>query len=292
MPELPEVETVRRGLEPAMAGATILALEQRREALRFPLPENFARRLTGRRITALGRRAKYLVADLDDGNVLLMHLGMTGRFIGEDTTGLHEPGDFYLGGGRHLQHDHIVFTLSSGARVTYNDARRFGFMDLVPRADLATGHFSGLGIEPLGNELSGALLAALFSGRRTPVKAALLDQRLIAGLGNIYVCEALHRAGIHPARMTGSLVGADGGSTPTLEALAGAIRAVLEEAIAVGGSTLRDFAHTDGSLGYFQHRFRVYNREGEPCRREGCGGTIRRLVQSGRSSYFCDVCQQ
>jgi formamidopyrimidine-DNA glycosylase len=166
-------------------------------------------------------------------------------------------------------------------------------MDLLPRAGLAaSSHLGGLGIEPLGNELSGAYLARLFAGRRTPAKAALLDQRLIAGLGNIYVCEALHRAGIHPARVTGSLVGADGGPTPQLDALADAIRAVLEEAIAVGGSTLRDFAHTDGSLGYFQHRFRAYNREGEPCRREGCHGTIARIVQGGRSSYFCDVCQQ
>jgi formamidopyrimidine-DNA glycosylase len=293
MPELPEVETVRRGLEPAMLGQIFARIEQNRPDLRFPLPERFAERLTGRRVEALSRRAKYLIADLDDGEALVMHLGMSGRFVVEAPgTPPTEPGAYYNEIGRHLQHDHVVFHLGSGARVTYNDVRRFGFMDLLPRAGLATSpHFAGMGIEPLGNELSGETIAKLFAGKVAPLKAALLDQRLVAGLGNIYVCEALFRAGLHPEARAGSIATATGRPRPAAHALAKIIREVLEEAVAAGGSTLRDFAHADGSLGYFQHRFRVYDREGEVCVAPGCGALVKRLVQSGRSTFYCETCQ-
>lgn len=293
MPELPEVETVRRGLEPAMLGQRIVRVVQNRADLRFPLPERFAERLTGRRIEVLSRRAKYLIADLDDGEALIMHLGMSGRFIVEAPgTPPAEPGAYYNEIGRHLKHDHVVFELGNGARVTYNDVRRFGFMDLVPRAQLATSkHFAGMGIEPLGNELSGEVLAKLFAGKIAPLKAALLDQRLVAGLGNIYVCEALFRAGLHPEADAGSIATATGRPRQSAHALAQIIRDVLEEAIASGGSTLRDFAHADGSLGYFQHHFRVYDREGDPCTTPGCGSVVSRLVQSGRSTFYCATCQ-
>jgi len=293
MPELPEVETVRRGLEPAMLGQRFARVEQRRPDLRFPLPDHFIERLTGRTVEALSRRAKYLIADLDDGQALIMHLGMSGRFVVEAPgTPPVEPGAYYNEIGRHLQHDHVVFHLGSGARVTYNDVRRFGFMDLVARQDLATSkHFAGMGIEPLGNELSGETLAKLFAGKFAPLKAALLDQRLVAGLGNIYVCEALFRAGLHPEAEAGSIATATGRPRPAAHALSQIIRDVLEEAIASGGSTLRDFAHADGSLGYFQHRFRVYDREGEACMTPGCGAMVQRLVQSGRSTFYCEACQ-
>jgi formamidopyrimidine-DNA glycosylase len=293
MPELPEVETVRRGLEPAMLGQVFARVEQNRPDLRFPLPDRFVERLTGRKVEALSRRAKYLIVDLDDGQALIMHLGMSGRFVVEAPgTPPTEPGAYYNEIGRHLQHDHIVFHLGSGARVTYNDVRRFGFMDLVPRADLAASrHFAGMGIEPLGNELSGETLAKLFAGKFAPLKAAMLDQRLVAGLGNIYVCEALFRAGLHPEAEAGSIATATGRPRPAAHALAQIIREVLEEAIISGGSTLRDFAHADGSLGYFQHRFRVYDREGQACVTPGCGFVVKRLVQSGRSTFYCESCQ-
>ncbi|AMJ62364.1 bifunctional DNA-formamidopyrimidine glycosylase/DNA-(apurinic or apyrimidinic site) lyase [Bosea sp. PAMC 26642] len=293
MPELPEVETVRRGLEPAMLGQVFARIEQNRPDLRFPLPQRFVERLTGRKVEALSRRAKYLIADLDDGQALIMHLGMSGRFVVEAPgTPPVEPGAYYNEIGRHLQHDHVVFHLGSGARVTYNDVRRFGFMDLVPRADLtASKHFAGMGIEPLGNELSGETLAKLFAGKFAPLKAALLDQRLVAGLGNIYVCEALFRAGLHPEAPAGSIATATGRPRPAAHELARIIREVLEEAILSGGSTLRDFAQTDGSLGYFQHRFKVYDREGQPCTAPGCVMAVKRLVQSGRSTFYCESCQ-
>ena len=286
MPELPEVETVRRGLEPAMLGERFARVEQKRPDLRFPLPEHFAERLTGRRVEALSRRAKYLIADLDDGQVLIMHLGMSGRFIVEAPgTPATEPGAYYNEIGRHLKHDHVVFHLGSGARVTYNDVRRFGFMDLLPRSELATSkHFSGMGIEPLGNELSGELIARLFSGKAAPLKAALLDQRLIAGLGNIYVCEALFRAGIDPRKAAGRV------STAALARLVPAIKAVLGEAIEAGGSTLRDYAQPDGQLGYFSKQFDVYDRTGQPC--SVCGAPVQRLAQGGRSTWFCARCQK
>ena len=289
MPELPEVETVRRGLEPVMTGARFLSVDQRRPDLRFPFPQDFARRLEGREVLGLGRRAKYLMADIEGGDVLVMHLGMSGSF----RIGGNLPGMFHHDRSKLAAHDHVVFGMSNGAEITYNDPRRFGFMLLEPRADLA-GHklFRDIGVEPLGNELDGALLARLFAGRSAPLKAALLDQSLIAGLGNIYVCEALHRSGLSPRRAAGTLAKRDGTPTERADLLASTIRDVLGEALDAGGSSLRDHRQTDGSLGYFQHRFRVYDREGEPCPRKGCGGKVRRIVQSGRSTFFCGTCQR
>jgi formamidopyrimidine-DNA glycosylase len=293
MPELPEVETVRRGLEPAMVGARIVAVEQRRPDLRFPFPARFAARLTGHDITSLGRRAKYLLADLSSGEVLVMHLGMTGRFLVAQDARTRVPGEFHREAGTEQTHDHLVLRLSSGATITYNDARRFGFMDLVPRAEIETcRHFARMGVEPLGNALSGETIARLFQAKRTPLKAALLDQRLIAGLGNIYVSEALFRARLHPETPAGTLATATGKPRRKAHVLAQVIRDVLTEAVEAGGSTLRDYAQTDGSLGYFQHRFRVYDREHDACVSPSCRGTIRRLVQSGRSTFYCPVCQK
>jgi formamidopyrimidine-DNA glycosylase len=293
MPELPEVETVRRGLEPAMVGARLKKVEQRRPDLRFPFPERFAERLKGQEVIALGRRAKYLLADLSSGEVLVMHLGMTGRFLVTRNGATYAPGEFHREPGGTSAHDHVVFHLSNGARITYNDVRRFGLMDLVPRAELEScGHFRDMGLEPLGNALSGEAIARLFAGRRTPLKAALLDQTLIAGLGNIYVCEALFRARLHPEAPAGSLAKASGKPTERAHRLAAVVREVLTEAVAAGGSTLRDYAQTDGSLGYFQHAFRVYDREGEPCETPACRGVVQRLVQSGRSTFYCPSCQR
>ena len=289
MPELPEVETVRRGLAPVMEGAVI---EQRRGDLRSPFPKNFAGRLAGRRITGLGRRAKYITADLDDGTVLVIHLGMSGSFRIETAGGAKIAGRFYHPRSALRAHDHVVLHLSSGAVVVFNDPRRFGLMDLVPRAELGTSkHFKGLGLEPLGNELDGAALARLFAGRKAPLKASLMDQRLIAGLGNIYVSEALWRAKLSPDRKAGTIATPGGKAKPAAEALAGAIRDVLQAAVKAGGSSLRDHRQVDGELGYFQHEFAVYGREGEPCLRED-GGTIRRKVHSSRSTFYCPVCQR
>ncbi len=293
MPELPEVETVRRGLQPVMEGQRILSVATRRADLRFPFPERFTERVAGRRVTALGRRAKYLMADLEGGDVLIMHLGMTGRFIIEQAGKATEPGEFAREITRHAAHDHVVFEIESGARITYNDVRRFGFMALAPRAEIERHPLTrGLGVEPLGNALTPELLAGLMAGKAAPLKAALLDQRLIAGLGNIYVCEALHRSGLSPRRAAGTLATKDGRPTAKAVRLTEEIRLVLEEAIAAGGSTLRDFAHADGSLGYFQHRFKVYDREGDPCPNHRCSGVVKRLVQSGRSTFFCASCQR
>lgn len=292
MPELPEVETVRRGLVPALVGARLARVELRRADLRFPFPERFAERLADCAITALSRRAKYLLAHLSSGEVLVMHLGMTGRFLVAHEGALLAPGDFYAAPGGGSAHDHVVFHLSNGAVVTYNDVRRFGFMDLVPRSQLEScRHFAGMGLEPLGGGLSGEAIARLFKGRRTPLKAALLDQRLIAGLGNIYVCEALFRAGLHPEAPAGSLATPTGRPTRAAGRLARMVVEVLDEAVEAGGSTLRDYARTDGSLGLFQHRFQVYDRAGEPCVKPGCAGTVQRLVQSGRSTFYCPTCQ-
>ncbi|MEK4033283.1 bifunctional DNA-formamidopyrimidine glycosylase/DNA-(apurinic or apyrimidinic site) lyase [Methylocystis sp. IM3] len=289
MPELPEVETVRRGLAPTLEGARFARVEQRRADLRFPFPPDFARRLAGRRVLALRRRAKYLLAELDGAETLVMHLGMSGSFrIDGAVAGVfHHPRD------KSAAHDHVVFHMESGARVTYNDPRRFGFMLLVETRDLE-GHklFRGLGTEPLGGGLDAAFLARAFRGRAAPVKALLLDQRLIAGLGNIYVCEALHRAGISPLAAGGRLVTAAGKPTAALARLPGAIREVLDAALAAGGSSLRDHRQADGSLGYFQHSFRVYDREGAACPTPSCPGTILRSVQSGRSTFHCPRCQK
>ncbi|HVV92378.1 MAG TPA: bifunctional DNA-formamidopyrimidine glycosylase/DNA-(apurinic or apyrimidinic site) lyase [Hyphomicrobiales bacterium] len=293
MPELPEVETVRRGLEPVLVGARLATVEARRPDLRTPLPAHFVRRLTGRRVESLGRRAKYLLADLDDGTVLVMHLGMSGSFRVEHGGSSATPGRFHHQHGRNGAHDHVVFHTDGGAVVTYNDPRRFGLMTLVPRRDLAAHPlFQGLGVEPLGNALDGTLLAGLLAGKATSLKAALLDQRVVAGLGNIYVCEALHRARLSPLRSAGTLATRAGGPTAASRRLAEAIRAVLEEAIAAGGSSLRDHRRTDGELGLFQHHFRVYDREGEPCVTPGCRGVVRRIVQNGRSTFYCPACQR
>jgi len=293
MPELPEVETVRLGLAPVMEGAVIDKVEVRRPDLRSPFPARFGKRLTGRKVVGLGRRAKYLLADLDDGNVLVMHLGMSGSFRIEIDGEGKIAGTYYHPRSERRAHDHVVFHLSSGATVVFNDPRRFGLMDLVPRRDLeASKHFRGMGMEPLGNEFDGAALAKLFAGRAAPLKAALMDQRLIAGLGNIYVCEALWRARLSPERAAGSVATRTGKPTPAAGRLATAIREVLGAAIAAGGSSLRDHRRTNGELGDFQHAFAVYDREGEPCPRRGCRGIIRRKVQSGRSTFYCAVCQR
>ena len=286
MPELPEVETVRRGLQPVLEGARLERVEARRPDLRFPLPEGFVQRLTGARVLALNRRAKYLLAPLDRGDTLVMHLGMTGRFEieGADRS---RPGDFRLAASVEDKHAHVLFETDAGVRITYFDARRFGYMDLIETAGLEQHPwFKGLGPEPLGPQFDADDLAGAFEGRIQNVKATLLDQRVVAGLGNIYVCEALHRARISPLTPAGQL------SRKRIGTLVDAVKAVLEEAIAAGGSTLRDFAHADGELGYFQHAFRAYGREGEPCLTRGCKGVVRRMVQGGRSTFYCPVCQR
>ena len=284
MPELPEVETVRRGLLPVMEGRRIARAEVRRPDLRWPFPERMAERLTGDRVGGIGRRSKYLLLGLDTGETLIVHLGMSGRML----VGGAVLGEFHHDAGAAPgPHDHVVLTMEDGGRVTFNDARRFGAMDLWPTGDIGNHRLlRALGPEPLGNGFSAETLARAFEGKAAPVKAALLDQGIVAGLGNIYVSEALARAGIHPARAAGRISGA------RLERLVPAIREVLMEAIEAGGSTLRDHRRADGELGYFQHSFRVYDQEGKPCRTEGCGGTIRRIVQSGRSTYYCPDCQR
>ncbi len=288
MPELPEVETVRRGLAPHLDGARLAHVEQRRPDLRFPLPPRFAERLTGARVGALARRAKYLLAPLDTGETLVAHLGMTGRFtVAEPTGEVVRPGEFVHAAGGSDKHDHLVIETEAGVRVTFNDARRFGYMDLLPSDGLERhAWFAGLGPEPLGDGFSAAHLLRAFTGRSQNVKATLLDQRVVAGLGNIYVCEALHRARIAPETPAGLL------ALPRLRRLADAVRAVLEEATAAGGSTLRDYRTAGGELGYFQHRFRVYGREGEPCAAPRCRGVVARVVQAGRSTFHCPACQR
>ena len=289
MPELPEVETVRRGLAPHLQGARLARVEQRRPDLRFPLPERFTERLTGARIERLDRRAKYLLAALDTGETLVAHLGMTGRFtVQPDATGGPErPGRFHNRAPEDEKHTHVVFETDRGARIAFADPRRFGYMDLIRTADLAAHPwFAGLGPEPLERDFSAEGLAGAFAGRRQNVKATLLDQRVVAGLGNIYVCEALHRARLSPQRPAGEM------KKREIARLVDAVRAVLGEAIEAGGSTLRDYRHADGALGYFQHAFRVYDREDEPCPDAACGGVIRRTVQAGRSTFHCPVCQR
>ena len=283
MPELPEVETVVRGLRPALVGRRILAVDQRRADLRFPFPVDFARRLEGRRVEAIDRRAKYILARLDDGTIWLAHLGMTGRFlVGNVERITSGQAGHNSGWAVHGAHDHLAMTIEGGVSVTYNDVRRFGFMDLIAAADLAaSSHLKGLGPEPLSEDFSPAYLAARFAGKKTPIKAALLDQAMVAGLGNIYVCEALWRAGIAPKRLAGEV------SRARLNDLVPAIKEILHAAIAAGGSSLRDFVHADGELGYFQHSWDAYDREGEICRRPGCGGVMQRIVQSGRSTFYC-----
>jgi formamidopyrimidine-DNA glycosylase len=297
MPELPEVETVRLGLEPVLKGQRFARVEQRRRDLRFPLPSRFAERLEGRKVVSIARRAKYLLVHLDDGCVLVMHLGMTGRFSVRRLRGAErrgqQVGEFTHAAGGDAAHDHVVFEMSNGAVVTYNDARRFGYMTLVPQAELDSSRFfRGLGVEPLGNELNAAYLAGRARGRKADLKAFLMDQRIVAGLGNIYVCEALFRAGLSPFKPAGRLATSTGKPLPTAERLVTAIRAVLTDAIRAGGSTLRDYRQANGALGEFQHRFDVYDREGEACRRKGCRGRVRRKTQGGRSTFYCPACQR
>jgi formamidopyrimidine-DNA glycosylase len=281
MPELPEVETVRRGLAPVMEGQRIERLVHNRADLRFPFPDKFAERLTGARIMHLGRKAKFLTLALSTDEVLVMHLGMTGRF----TVAGEKLGEFHHETGTDPRHDHVVFTLGNGASVTYNDPRRFGFMELWPAQHFrAYPRLMAMGPEPLSNGFSEAYLNDALQGRKTPIKSALLDQSVIAGLGNIYVCEALWRAGVSPRRSAATVPG------QRAARLVPAINDVIAEAIAAGGSSISDFASASGELGYFQHAFAVYDREGEPCR--NCTKPIQRVVQSGRSSFFCSACQR
>ncbi len=286
MPELPEVETVRRGLAPVLEGQRLSRAEARRPDLRFPFPEGFGQRLTGARILHLKRRAKYLLAELDRGETLVMHLGMSGRF--EIARGADEvrPGAFHYAADPDPRHAHVIFETEAGGRVTYYDPRRFGYMDLIPTATLANhAWFARMGPEPLSEDFDTDRLVSCFAGRKQGPKTLLLDQRVVAGLGNIYVCEALNRARISPLQPAGDI------SRARLETLSEEVRSVLEEAIAAGGSTLKDYAGADGALGYFQHRFRAYGREGEACTNPGCKGQISRTVQGGRSTFYCEVCQ-
>jgi formamidopyrimidine-DNA glycosylase len=283
MPELPEVETVRRGLVPAMEGVVIARADVNRPDLRWPFPERMAQRLTGAKVEQLRRRSKYILADLSSGESLLVHLGMSGRML---ISG--DPlGQFVHDHPSPEKHDHVVFHMANGARVTFNDPRRFGAMDLLDTAT-ADAHklLASIGPEPLGNDFHEVHLVAALKGRNMPIKSALLDQRIVAGLGNIYVCETLYRAGIHPASKAGQI------SKVRVAALVPIIREVLAEAIEAGGSSLRDFRQADGELGYFQHSFDVYGRENEPCRSPDCGTPIARIVQSGRSSFYCGQCQR
>lgn len=276
MPELPEVETVRRGLVPVLEGRVLAKVEQRRPDLRWPIPSGFVECLTGRRVERLERRAKYLLWYLEDETVMLLHLGMSGKIQISDA----RPAELD-------KHDHLVFTTDDGTVIRFNDARRFGMVDLATAVGLNQHKLlAGLGPEPLGNAFNGPMLAAAFEGRRSPVKAALLDQRVVCGLGNIYVCEALHMSGISPLRLAANVQG------KRTERLTAAIREVLAAAIEAGGSSLRDHQQVTGELGYFQHRFKVYDREDEPCPRDGCPGTVRRIVQSGRSTFYCARCQR
>jgi formamidopyrimidine-DNA glycosylase len=296
MPELPEVETVRRGLEAAMDGERITGVEVRRPDLRWPLAKDFAQRLQGKRVTGVGRRAKYLLVDLSSGDVLIMHLGMSGSFhvfLDKKPENKRLGRYYHERSNKHLAHDHVVFHLASGASVTFNDPRRFGSMKLVAREKLdGEPLLRGLGPEPLGNAFDAAMLALACRGKKTSLKAALLDQRVVAGLGNIYVCEALHRAQLSPKRRASTLAERDGTSNERATRLVDGIKAVLTQAIKDGGSSLRDHRLTDGELGMFQHHFRVYDRAGGPCRTTGCGGIINRIVQNGRSTFYCPVCQK
>jgi formamidopyrimidine-DNA glycosylase len=301
MPELPEVETVRRGLQPVMEGSRIVKAEARRKDLRFPFQKDFAARLEGQTVTGLGRRAKYLLADLASGDVLLMHLGMSGSFRVIKDDEKKAPGKFHHPRSGDRAHDHVVFHMSSGAAVIFNDPRRFGYMKIIARRALDDEPLlRGLGPEPLGNEFDAAMLARSCANKKTSLKAALLDQRVVAGLGNIYVCEALYRSQLSPRRLAATLATKAGqrrgvaGGEPTDHArrLVTAIHGVLNQAIKAGGSSLRDHRQTSGELGYFQHSFQVYDREGEKCQTAGCRGIVKRFTQNGRSTFWCPKCQR
>jgi len=291
MPELPEVETVRRGLEPAMEGARFAKVEVHRGDLRWPLPADFAKRLEGTTVTGMGRRAKYLLADLSSGDVLVMHLGMSGSFRVSHAGQERAPGNYHHERPKHAAHDHVVFHMSNGATVTFNDPRRFGSMKLVPRAKLEQEPLlRSIGPEPLGNEFDAAMLAKACAGKKTSLKAALSDQRVVAGLGNIYVCEALFRARLSPKRRASTIADRNGKPNGRAAALVEAIKTVLHDAIKAGGSSLRDHRRADGSLGDFQHNFQVYDCEGKPC--PSCKGKVKRVVQTGRSTFYCPSCQK
>jgi formamidopyrimidine-DNA glycosylase len=293
MPELPEVETVRRGLQPVMEGERIVKAEARRKDLRFPFQKDFVARLTGQTVTSLGRRAKYLMADLASGDVLLMHLGMSGSFRVIEDEDTKTPGKFHHPRSGDRAHDHVVFHMSSGAAIVFNDPRRFGYMKIIARRALEDEPLlSGLGPEPLGNEFDAAMLARSCASKKTSLKAALLDQRVVAGLGNIYVCEALFRSHLSPRRLAATLATKKAEPTDHAKRLVDAIHAVLNQAIKAGGSSLRDHRQTSGELGYFQHSFQVYDREGEKCQTAGCGGIVRRFTQNGRSTFWCPKCQK
>ena len=293
MPELPEVETVRRGLQPAMEGAKIVKAEARRKDLRFPFQKDFVARLQGQTVTGIGRRAKYLMADLASGDVLLMHLGMSGSFRVVAGKSKNAPGKFHHPRSEDRAHDHVVFHMSSGATVIFNDPRRFGYMKIFARDKIEDEPLlRGLGPEPLGNEFDAAMLARSCFNKKTSLKAALLDQRVVAGLGNIYVCEALFRAHLSPRRLAATLATKKGEPTDHAKRLVGAIHAVLNQAIKAGGSSISDHRLTSGELGYFQHSFQVYDREGEKCQTAGCGGVVRRFTQNGRSTFWCPKCQK
>lgn len=293
MPELPEVETVKRGLQPVMEGTKIARVEARRGDLRFPLQKDFLARLDGQVVTGLGRRAKYILADLASGDVLLMHLGMSGSFRVVEGANGKVPGDFHYPRSEDRTHDHIVFHMDSGATISFNDPRRFGYMKIVKRTEMDQDPFlKGLGPEPLGNAFDAAMLARACAGKKANLKAALLDQRVVAGLGNIYVCEALHRSHLSPKRIAATLAARNDAPTDHAKRLVEAIHTVLNDAIKAGGSSLRDHRQTSGELGYFQHSFRVYDREDEKCTTPKCGGTITRFVQGGRSTFWCPKCQK
>jgi formamidopyrimidine-DNA glycosylase len=293
MPELPEVETVRRGLQPVMEGSKILRAELRRKDLRFPFQKDFAARLEGQTVIGLGRRAKYLMADLASGDVLLMHLGMSGSFRVVAGGGKTAPGKFHYPRNEDRAHDHVVFHMSSGAAVVFNDPRRFGYMKIFARDRIEDEPLlQGLGPEPLGNAFDAAMLARACANKTTSLKAALLDQRVVAGLGNIYVCEALFRAHLSPRRLAAILATKKAEPTDHAKRLVTAIHAVLNQAIKAGGSSLRDHRQTSGELGYFQHSFQVYDREGEKCQSPGCGGIVKRFTQNGRSTFWCPKCQR
>jgi formamidopyrimidine-DNA glycosylase len=293
MPELPEVETVRRGLQPAMEGFRIARAEARRKDLRFPFQKDFVARLEGQTVIGLGRRAKYLLADLESGDVLLMHLGMSGSFRVVSEAAQAMPGAFHHPRNEHRAHDHVVFHMSSGAVIVFNDPRRFGYMKILARGEIEDEPLlKDLGPEPLGNAFDAAMLARSCANRKTSLKAALLDQRVVAGLGNIYVCEALFRAQLSPRRLAATLATRKGEPTDHARRLVTAIHAVLNQAIKAGGSSLRDHRQTSGELGYFQHSFQVYDREGETCRSAGCSGIVKRFTQNGRSTFWCPKCQK
>jgi formamidopyrimidine-DNA glycosylase len=293
MPELPEVETVRRGLQPAMEGARIVRAETRRADLRFPFQKDFIARLEGQTVAGLGRRAKYLMADLGSGDVLLMHLGMSGSFRVVTVDGNVTPGEFHYPRNEDRAHDHVVFHMSSGAAIVFNDPRRFGYMKIIARAALEQEPLlKGLGPEPLGNAFDATMLASACAGKKTSLKAALLDQRVVAGLGNIYVCEALYRSHLSPRRLAATLATKKGEPTDHARHLVSSIHDVLNQAIEAGGSSLRDHRQTSGELGYFQHSFQVYDREGEKCQTRSCRGTVKRFVQNGRSTFWCPTCQK